>query len=58
MSMFKNHAIPEKCPAAGCNKRFRVLDCVQDEALAKKVKAHQRRQRAAQVDSDAEEVVD
>lgn len=56
--MFKNPAMLEKCPASGCNKRFTFLDCEPDEALAKKVKAYQRRQRAAQDDSEAEEVVD
>lgn len=47
-----------KCPASGCNKSFKLSDCQPDPDLAKKVKAHQRRQRAAEADSDAEEVVD
>jgi hypothetical protein len=48
-----------ECPSSGCNKSFRLSDCVPDAALAKKVKAHQRRQRAAETDSDDdEEVVD
>lgn len=48
----------EKCPSTGCTKSFRLSDCLPDEALAKKAKAHQRRQRAAETDSDDEEVVD
>ncbi|KAF8158331.1 hypothetical protein B0H34DRAFT_450510 [Crassisporium funariophilum] len=49
---------PRKCPAAGCNKSFTLTDCQPDDALAKKVKAHQRRAAAAAEDSDAEEVID
>ncbi|CAA7261357.1 unnamed protein product [Cyclocybe aegerita] len=47
-----------KCPAAGCNKSFKLSDCIADTALAKKVKAQRRRIEAAAADSDAEEVVD
>ncbi|KAF8964213.1 hypothetical protein BDZ97DRAFT_1904521 [Flammula alnicola] len=43
-----------KCPATGCNKSFKLSDCVADPELAKKVKAHQRRVALAAEDSDAE----
>jgi len=46
-----------KCPASGCNKSFKLSDCVPDDALAKKVKKYQRRVAANEQDSDAEEVV-
>jgi len=48
------------CPAAGCNKRFKLADCIPDERLAKKAEAHQRRQRRAAEDSDDDddEVID
>ncbi len=48
----------QECPTSGCNKSFKFSDCVPDDALAKKVKAHQRRQRAAETDSEDEDVVD
>jgi hypothetical protein len=50
-----------KCPASGCNKRFRLSDCQSDDALAKKIQVHKRRVEAAAAaadDSDAEEVID
>ncbi|KAF9565685.1 hypothetical protein CPC08DRAFT_782326 [Agrocybe pediades] len=47
-----------KCPASGCNKSFRLSDCVFDKALEKKVKNIRRRQQAAEENSDAEEIVD
>ena len=48
-----------KCPASGCNKAFRFADCKPDRDLAKKVKAFNRRaERAAEEDSDAEEVIE
>jgi len=46
-----------KCPAAGCNKSFRLSDCATDDALANKVRKYQRRVAANEQDSDAEEVV-
>jgi len=46
-----------KCPASGCNKSFKLSDCVPDDALAIKVKKYQRRVAANEQDSDAEEVV-
>jgi hypothetical protein len=39
-------------------QEFQVLGLCADDALAKKVKAHQRRQRAAETDSEDDEVVD
>jgi SUMO ligase MMS21 Smc5/6 complex component len=53
-------AIPNKlykCPAAGCNKSFKLSDCASDDALANKVRKYQRRVAANEQDSDAEEVV-
>ena len=51
-----------KCPASGCNKRFRLSDCQADNALAKKIKDHKRRVDAAAAaaadDSDIDEVID
>ncbi|KAF8908919.1 hypothetical protein CPB84DRAFT_1766349 [Gymnopilus junonius] len=49
-----------KCPAAGCNKSFKLSDCISDAKLDKKVKDYKRRQaaNARDDDSDAEEVVD
>ncbi|EDR13809.1 uncharacterized protein LACBIDRAFT_323012 [Laccaria bicolor S238N-H82] len=48
-----------KCPASGCNKAFRFADCKPDKDLAKKVKAFNRRaERAAEEESDAEEVIE
>ncbi|KAF9527555.1 zinc-finger of the MIZ type in Nse subunit-domain-containing protein [Crepidotus variabilis] len=45
-----------KCPASGCNQKFRFADCLPDESLAKKVRAHERRVKAAARDSDAEAI--
>ncbi|KAJ6557375.1 hypothetical protein DFH09DRAFT_1262322 [Mycena vulgaris] len=56
--MFKNNRGSQKCPAAGCSKSFTLADCKPDPELARKVKAFERRQARAQVDSDAEEVID
>ena len=58
---FKNSLGREmKCPASGCNKRFRLSDCQTDNALAKKIKNHKRRVAAAAAadDSDIDEVID
>jgi len=58
----KEHCNPpqraHKCPAAGCNKSFKITECYPDESLAKKVKAIIRRMKVAEEDSDAEEIVD
>jgi SUMO ligase MMS21 Smc5/6 complex component len=60
---FKNsHGQAMKCPASGCNKKFRLADCQTDNALAKKIKDHKRRVDAAAAaaadDSDIDEVID
>ncbi|KXN88212.1 E3 SUMO-protein ligase nse2 [Leucoagaricus sp. SymC.cos] len=55
---FRTPSAINKCPAAGCNKSFRLVDCKPNKDLAKKVKAHKRRLEKEQEDSDAEEVVD
>ncbi|KAJ7459749.1 hypothetical protein FB451DRAFT_1271421, partial [Mycena latifolia] len=55
--MFKNKHGSLKCPAAGCSKSFTLADCKPNPELARKVKAHERRQARAQEDSDAEEVI-
>ncbi|KAJ7696060.1 hypothetical protein B0H17DRAFT_1008113 [Mycena rosella] len=56
--MFKNTRGSLKCPAAGCSKSFTLADCKPNPDLARKVKAHERRQARQQQDSDAEEVID
>ena len=58
----KSYGQPMKCPASGCNQKFRLADCQADNALAKKIKDHKRRVDAAAAaaadDSDIEEVID
>ncbi|PFH53946.1 hypothetical protein AMATHDRAFT_72968 [Amanita thiersii Skay4041] len=56
-SFFKGTEL-KRCPASGCVKSFRLSDCRPDKELAKKVKAWLRRNRRANENSDAEEVVE
>ncbi|KAF5360750.1 hypothetical protein D9756_004758 [Leucocoprinus leucothites] len=57
-STFRSPSALNKCPAAGCNKSFRLVDCKPNKDLAKKVKAYKRRMEKERELSDAEEVVD
>lgn len=57
-STFRSPSALNKCPAAGCAKSFRLIDCKPNKDLAKKVKAHKRRIEREQENSDAEEVLD
>ncbi|KAK7048279.1 hypothetical protein R3P38DRAFT_2868407 [Favolaschia claudopus] len=58
--LFKGTRGPQKCPASGCSKTFTLAHCTPNPALARKVKAIEKRQARAQQqeDSDAEEVID
>ncbi|KAJ6619482.1 hypothetical protein B0H10DRAFT_2025844 [Mycena sp. CBHHK59/15] len=56
--MFRVNRGAQRCPAAGCSKKFTLADCKPDPELARKVKAHVRRLARAEEDSDAEEVID
>ena len=50
----------KKCPASGCTKSFRLLECQPDRELANKVKiwARRNKQREEDLFSDAEEVIE
>ncbi|KAJ7784682.1 hypothetical protein B0H16DRAFT_1402744 [Mycena metata] len=50
--------VPKPCPTSGCSKKFTLADCHPNPDLARKIKAYERRQKRAQEDSDAEEVID
>ncbi|KAJ7175756.1 hypothetical protein C8R46DRAFT_989868 [Mycena filopes] len=57
--LFRGKPGPMKCPTSGCSKQFTLAQCHPNPELARKIKAHERRQKRAQEDnSDAEEVVD
>ncbi|KAJ7212225.1 hypothetical protein GGX14DRAFT_361863 [Mycena pura] len=58
--LFKGKIGPQRCPAAGCSKKYTLAMCKPNPELAKKVKAFERREKARrrQQDSDAEDVVD
>jgi len=47
-----------KCPAYGCSKSYRLIDCQPNKDLAKKAKAYKRRMEREQILSDVEEIVD
>ncbi|KAG6890782.1 hypothetical protein C0995_003212 [Termitomyces sp. Mi166 len=47
-----------KCPASGCTKKFTRANLKPNKALAKRVKAYERRARRAAEDDDAEEIID
>ncbi|PPQ89638.1 hypothetical protein CVT25_013825 [Psilocybe cyanescens] len=55
---FKSGPPLKKCPAAGCNKSFKLSDCQPDKQLAKKVANYVRHLAVHAEDSDAEEVID
>lgn len=59
-STFRTPNSLNKCPATGCTKSFRLVDCKPNKDLAKKVKAHRRRmERERELElNDVEEVVD
>jgi hypothetical protein len=56
MFKFQNQEI--KCPASGCGKRLKKGDLQTDKALAKRVKAWQRRNERDADRDDAEEIID
>lgn len=55
---FKSGNPVKKCPAAGCNKSFKLSDCLPDKNLAKKVENHVRRRALLAQNNDADEVID
>ncbi|KAJ7043978.1 hypothetical protein C8F04DRAFT_1027764 [Mycena alexandri] len=55
---FKSARGALKCPTSGCSKKFTLAECQPNPDLIRKIKAYERRQKRAQEDSDAEEVID
>ncbi|KAJ7288421.1 hypothetical protein C8J57DRAFT_1280184 [Mycena rebaudengoi] len=58
--LFGSNRGQKKCPAAGCSKSFTLAQCLPNKDLERRIKAYNRRmaKKAAQEDSDAEEVID
>lgn len=55
---FNGARVAKNCPASGCTKVFRLLDCQPDQELARRVKIWARRKQREEEHSDAEEVVE
>ncbi|KAJ3788390.1 hypothetical protein GGU10DRAFT_115247 [Lentinula aff. detonsa] len=48
----------KKCPASGCTREFRLLDCKLNKELAKKLKLHTRRLKRKDQEQEVEEIIE
>ncbi|KAK0464677.1 zinc-finger of the MIZ type in Nse subunit-domain-containing protein [Desarmillaria tabescens] len=56
--MFKNERSAKKCPASGCRASFRLVDCVPNKDLERKIKAYERRKKRAEEAIEVDEVIE
>ncbi|KAJ3810177.1 hypothetical protein F5876DRAFT_42360 [Lentinula aff. lateritia] len=56
--MFAGFRGSKKCPASGCTREFRLVDCKPNKELVKKLRLHARRLKKKEQEQDAEEVIE